>query len=217
MKYSFLGVLALMFVLSACGGGATNNAAPAPANTGGGTQENKAPENKPDDTPKEDTDKWKKVTTPTPEGWDDLSKDGLNELTSAKYNLLKKAPGDAPLIAKFADKHAPHASSGSDEEWQEWRENVSAVMIYNVSKTRDDMVDTLKKRGGDFLDGFDSTKVGEAKFSGSPFGAYIHADDKQKMLACVSNENGTYILVGIVRSDDARNLLDPYPTKIKPE
>lgn len=214
MKYSLFGVLALMFALSACGGGAVNNAAPAPENTGGGSaQENKAPEDNPDDGPKEDADKWKKVSTPTPDGWEDLSKDGLTELTSSKYGLLKKAPAGATLLAKFSDEHAPHASSGTDDEWTAWRESVSAVMVYNVSKTKDDPVDALKKHGGDFIDGFDAGAVG----NDPGFAVYVHADGGQKWAACVSNANGTYILIALVRNDAASDLMKPYPSNIKPE
>ena len=213
MKYSLVGALTLLFLLSACGGGAASNAAPAPAptNNGGTPEENKPPENKPDEGPKEDPDKWRNVTIPTPDGWHKASY-GHEELTKAANGVFKK-PGAFVRMGFFTDVEPPHASSGSDEEWDAWRDNVSAVFIYNVSKTEDSPVDTLKKHGGEFIDGFDSEQVREQ----SGMALYVHPNAQEKWAACVSNKNGTYVLVALVRNDAASDLMKPYPAKIKPE
>ncbi|MCA8917972.1 MAG: hypothetical protein KDB68_03595 [Planctomycetes bacterium] len=202
--------LLVLFTLSACGSGnvpAENTPAPAANNSGD------AKANTPDDTPKEDPDKWKKVVIPTPTGWDKLPKDGQAELRSDKFDLLLKPSGDFFLLDSFSDKASPHASSGTDEEWKEWRETVSAVFIYNASKTKDSPTETLKKHGGAFIKDFDSSKVGEV----SGFAVYMHPSAQDKWLACTSNERGTYILCALVRNEDASKLMKPYPGTIKPE
>ncbi|MCB9893706.1 MAG: hypothetical protein H6839_04580 [Planctomycetes bacterium] len=207
--------LVMILALAACGGGNTaDNTAPPPENKcSGGGDGGSAKSNKPDDTPKEDPDLWKKIVMPTPTGWDKLAKDGQAELRSDKYDLLLKPSSDFALLEAYSDKAAPHASSGTDEEWADWRANVSAVFIYNATKTKDDPVATLKKHGAAFITGFDAAVVREM----SGIALYVHNDAKDKWAACVSNERGTYILVALVRNDDASKLMKPYPASIKPE
>ena len=94
--------LAMILALAACGGGSntTDNSSAPPANTSGGDG-GSAKTNKPDDTPKEDPDLWKKIVMPTPKGWDKLAKDGQAELRSDKYDLLlKPAPRRQPAASK---------------------------------------------------------------------------------------------------------------------
>ena len=208
---SLLAVLAL----SACGGGA-DNASPAgntPAANTGGSAANTDKATNPDDPPKEDPDLWKKITTPTPKGWEKLAKDGQAELRKDGLDLLKKPGSEFFLLAAFGDKEAPHASSGTDEDWEAWRNEVSAVFVYNASKTKDDTVETLKKHGASFVEGFDGAGVR----SMNGIALYIQPDAEFKWLACVSNERGTYILTALVRNDDASNLMKQYPATIKPE
>lgn len=198
------------FSMAACGGGeAANNTAatntPAPA-------KNDAPANEPDEGPAVDPILWRKVTIPTPAGWVKPSH-GHAELTKSDYKILKKPGGEFVRLAFFTDTEPPHASSGSEPEWLEWRNNVSACFVYNASKTKDDPVETLKQHGGSFIDGFDAGKVGSV----GGFAVYKHPAADYKWLACTSNANGTYILCALVRSDDAENLMKPYPGTIKPE
>jgi hypothetical protein len=49
------------------------------------------------------------------------------------------------------------------------------------------------------------------------FAAYRHKAAPEKMMAAVSNERGTYILVALARSDDAANTLKQWPKEIQPE
>ncbi|MCA8916463.1 MAG: hypothetical protein KDB90_13715 [Planctomycetes bacterium] len=206
--------LAMILALAACGGGSntTDNSSAPPANTSGGDG-GSAKTNKPDDTPKEDPDLWKKIVMPTPKGWDKLAKDGQAELRSDKYDLLLKPDAAFSLLESYGDKPAPHASSGTDEEWTDWRNTVSAVFIYNASKTKDDPVATLKKHGAAFISGFDGSGVREM----SGVALYVHNEANDKWAACVSNERGTYILVALVRNEDASKIMKPYPATIKPE
>lgn len=201
--------LAMILALAACGGSG-NVAPPAGGDTGGGDNK-QPPANQPDEGPREDPDLWKKVATPTPTGWKRLAKDGQDELRNNKYDLLLKPTFH--LLAAFGDREIPHPSSGTDEEWQDWRDGVSAVFIYNVSKQKDDALESLKKHGAAFLNDFDAGAVR----SQNGMALYVQPGAEQKWLACVSNERGTYILAALVRNDDAANLMKPYPATIKPE
>jgi hypothetical protein len=209
-RWTLSACLLAALALSACGGGNTAANTTAPDNT---AKTNEAPKDNSSDEPKVDPDAWKKVSIPTPEGWDKMHKDGQSELRNSKYDLLLNPSSDYKYMAAFCDKPQPDATSGSDEEWKEWRETVSGVFVYNAAKTKEDPVETLKKHGAKFIKGFDAGAVRTA----GDIAVYIQPDAKDKWLACTSNERGTYILCALVRNTEAGELMKPYPAKIKPE
>lgn len=218
--------LTMIFTLGACGGGQANQPATNGAQTGdcggdaggdtgadtGGDTGSDSGGDTGEDGPKEDPYKYRKIKADAPEGWHNLVKDGVAELHKADYGILKEVD-KYEMLAKFSELETPHLSSGTDEEWDEWREATSAVFIYNVTKTEDAPVATLEELGGDFIDGFDKSAVREVQGAA----VYVHPDDETKWLACVSNANGTYVLTALVRSDAASDVLKPYPMTIEAE
>lgn len=216
--YACICVVALA-ALSACGGGDTNQPADGntpSADTGGDAcgddTDTDTGTDGPDEEPKEDPYKYRKIKADAPEGWHRLGNDGVFELQKPEFGLFTKVQGHE-LITKYSDVEHPHASSGTDEEWEEWRETVSAVLIYNVAKTPGDPVASLEEMGAEFIDGFDPGAVREQQ----GVAVYIHPDDDSRWLACVSNDNGVYVLDALVRSDGAGEVLKPYPMTIEAE
>ncbi|MBZ0136752.1 MAG: hypothetical protein K8I27_10305 [Planctomycetes bacterium] len=190
MKYSFLGIPALLFVLSACGGGAANNAAPAPDNTGGATQENKPPENKPDDTPREDPNAYRKVDGQIPQGWHSMAKPGRAELFSA--GVFNEPGSDLPVVAGICTPKAPGPTEG-DAEWEEWRGHVSAAILLYAGEPGQDVVKVMREKGAELIDGFDPTTV----VKDGALGGGASADGRFVYMA-FSNKLGTYVVVSAI-------------------
>lgn len=200
-------LLVLASVIAGCGGGENaggggNTADPAPANT------QKDPPK--DNTPPADPDAWRKVVGTEPEGWSKLAKTGYEELQSAKYSIIRKPKGDHVLLASVASVHAPHATSGTDAEWQAFRDQASAALLYNVSKKSEDAAEVLRRLGGDFLENFDTGAV-------KPDGKIATCVNGQQMLVALSLANGTYIVTAIARDDDARKAVVDWAKSFKPQ
>ncbi len=206
----------ILVTLVGCGGGENKGSEPAPQpapQANNSPAPNEEPTDPEPETPRPDPDKWRKVKTPAPDGWHKMGKEGRAELNKPDYGLLKAPPAEFQYIAAYADAEPPHASSGTDEEWTQWRDNASVVIVYAASKEQKDPLAVLKENGGKFIDGF----VPADAHDNPGFAAYTHQASPEKMLAAVSNERGTYILVALARSSEAGNKLKQWPNEIQPE
>jgi hypothetical protein len=206
----------ILVILVGCGAG--ENKGPEPATqpapqANNGPSPNEEPNDPEPEAPKPDPDKWRKVKTPAPAGWHKMGKEGRAELNKPDYGLLKAPPAEFQYIAAYADAEAPHASSGTDEQWMQWRENASVVIVYAASKEQTDPLAVLKDNGDKFIEGFVAADAND----NPGFAAYTHQASPEKMLAAVSNERGTYILVALARSEAAANVLKQWPKEIQPQ
>lgn len=203
------GLLAVVAVVAGCGGG---------ENAGGGTGGNAAdpaPENAQkdppkDNTPKADPDAWRKIAGTEPEGWSKLGKTGYEELQNAKYSIIRKPKADHVLLASVASMHAPHATSGTDAEWQAFRDQASAALLYSVSKKSEDAAEVLRRMGGEFIDNFDTGAV-------KPDGNIATCVNAERMLVALSLANGTYIVTAIARDADAQKAVIAWAKSFKPQ
>ena len=185
--------LLVLFALSACGSGnvpAENTPAPAANNSGD------AKANTPDDTPKEDPNKWREVEATHPGGWHTLEKYGLTELVNTK--VLKKAPAGFTFLDGITNPKPPGATEQDDAAWTEWGEQLSAAALFHVGKTGD-ALKALKDNGDKLVNGFDA---GSASMNGDV--AVAKAGDGKYVLAAISNENGTYLVVGVIIKEENR-------------
>ncbi|MCA8910495.1 MAG: hypothetical protein KDB82_02230 [Planctomycetes bacterium] len=190
--------LTAAFALAACGNGNTATNAPQ-TNTGsvGNTAaDNTAKSNKPDGGPKEDPNKWRNVEAVRPDGWDTLEKYGLTELVNTKE--LKKAPAGTTYLDGITRPKPPGATEQDEEPWTQWREQVSAAALFHVGDSGD-ALKALQDNGGKFVDGFDASL---ASMNGSVATAKV--DGGKHILAAVSNENGTYLIVGVIMKEENR-------------
>ena len=211
--------LLLPLALAACGGGSSTNSG---TNAGSGNAANQTPpagngakSNTGDDgkvdPPKEDPDAYRKVRIPAPAGWHKLSKGEQKEFYKAE--VLKDPGSDYPMLAAYADLEPPHSSSGTDADWKAWREDASILLVFNVSKKGEDAKAMLKQHGAKFLQGFNAEDVHTDEGNA----VYAHLDDPHKWMAGVSNTRGTYVVVALIRGEEAGNKIVVYPNEIKPE
>lgn len=208
LRAAALAVLASATALGGCGGGENQ----AGGGTGG-TDNTPAPANNTPsepDPPKADPDAWRKIKTAEPAGWSKLAKPGYEELQSNKHNILKKPVGDFVVLGSVGTMHAPHATSGTDEEWATFRNQVSAAMLYNVSKSSEDAAATLKRHGATFMEGYNEGAI-------KPDGKLASLVNGDHMLVAVSLPKGTYIITAIARSDADRQAVMEWAKSVKPE
>lgn len=211
----------LLFFAAACGGenaDTTENAYPSPPE-GGSTDETDdeiADEGDGNDDsvsgPGADEEPRDNVNLAAPEGWHLLSAEGRAEIQNSERGLFE-TPGPGFLhIGGFSSEEAPHPT-GAGEEWDEWRESASLVMVYAAPEAISDQAEALRTHGEAFIEGFDRTGVEQMR----GYAIYKHGEDDPRRLACVTNENGTYIFAGLARTDEAAALLETYQHELKPE
>jgi hypothetical protein len=208
--------LLLVLLTAACGRGGSNQAPPIAKDPAyGGPPVRPLPDanDESGQAPAEDAEPWRRVIIPAPEGWLRLGKEGRTELTRREHGLLAAPPAEHVLLAAWCSHDAPHASSGSDDDWAAWRESVSVALVYTLARELQDPLAELKARGANFLEGFEPDN---AQASGA-VATYIHKGAPEKRLAAVSNGRGTYILVGLARDAAAQTALDELARQIKPE
>lgn len=198
MKYSMIGILAMVFALSACGGGTAANNAPAPANTGGTAQDNTGPEDKPEDKPEEepqpDPNAHRNVSGTTPSGWHSMAKPGITELQNSGF--LKAPSGGLEWLTGISTPKVPGPTEG-DEEWNEWRDHMSAASLYYAGEPGQDLVSAMKSAGGKLIDGFNpETVVKDGALAGGA------TDDGRYVYMAFSNKLGTYVVVGVLASGE---------------
>lgn len=222
MKRTLAASLCLLLTLaSACGSENTETAetSPPPVDSrdeapndaaAGDSDETTEATREPDEEPDEDV--RGKVTLAAPPGWHLLSTEGRAEVQNPQRGFFE-APGSGfLLIGGFASEEAPHPT-GASEEWDEWREGVSFVLVYAAPEAISDQAEALRTHGGAFIDGFDETGVEQMR----GYAVHAHGDDDPRRLACVTNDNGTYIFAGLARTDEAAELIDSYQHELKPE
>lgn len=208
LRAAALAMLASATALGGCGGGENQSG----GGTGGTDNAPAQSNNKPGEPepPKADPDAWRKIKSAEPDGWSKLSKPGYEELQSTKHKILKKPVGDFVVLGSVASMHAPHATSGTDEEWTTFRNQASAALLYNVSKTSDDAAATLKRHGATFMEGYNEGAI-------KPDGKLASLVNGDYMLVAVSLAQGTYIITAIARSDADRQAVMEWAKSVKPE
>jgi hypothetical protein len=198
MRTRTAGMLALMFtfLLGACGGAASNG--PASDNTGPGPTGNIAQDDKPDDGPAPDPNAYREIDGAVPEGWFTLNKPGWTELFAA--GLIGDPGNSLKLVKGICTPKVPGPTEG-DEEWNHWRDGVSAAILFHADTARLDLAAAMKKHGPLLVKNFDPAtlrKEGELVGGGS--------GDERYLYAAFSNKLGTYVAVVYVASGEGHTL-----------
>jgi hypothetical protein len=213
MKRAFTCLLFLL-ALGACGGGGTannttNNGGPAPAN------DKPAPVNSGDtgddgkvESPKEDPDKYKKVSGKMPEGWHALKPHVEKELKSH----IKPLPAGWKFTNGVVNSEAPGASERA-EKWSDWAKHAAGAMLYFVG-------DKLMTPRAAVEAHASSLAAGEPDIKEGGGIAWTLMQGGEVMVLGMSNKYGTYVAVGIVLTTDpepAREAIRKWAESVKPE
>lgn len=192
-------ILLCALALAGCGGGAVNNQ-PAGDTTGGckpAPVNDTAPANKPDDTPPDDTPKedpylYQKVKAAPVGGWVVLSKDGRSELLK---HTKPDLPKELKYVAGVCNVKAPGGTEG-EAHWAEWIEQAAGAILYYAGKGKIDPAGAVAEYAPRIADG--SPEVhGEGNI------AWAGMSGGKVLVVALENKLGTYIVVGIIKAEDA--------------
>lgn len=202
MRYFAFAIISIgaLFVFSSCGGGVNE---PAPNVNSPTTTEDQVASDDDDgtdtgeETPKKDPNKWRNIKGDIPADWHKLAKPGRNELYNA--GIINEVESDTGFVAGIVTPEAPGPTEG-DVEWDEWREHVSAAMLFHISNEKLDLVKAIQDAGPKYIDDFDKTTVtddGDMAGGASPNMRYIYM--------ALSNDNGTYVIVAVLNEGESHD------------
>lgn len=200
--------LAMILVVSACGGGANtpaNGGTPEANKTGG---DGGAKANTPDEPPKEDPDFYKKLKSAMPAGWHALKSPVRKELE----RHLKPVPADWKFVSGIVNSEAPGPTE-PDEAWGEWEKQAAGAMLYFVGKEQK----PAKAAAAELAK---QVAAGEGDAEGSDTLAWLEMQGGEVPVYALSNKLGTYLIVGVVLTSEteaAKAAIRKWAESVKPE
>jgi hypothetical protein len=145
-----------------------------------------------DDTPDTRPPAPPQVRHTVPQGWVNLNRDGRQEIFSA--GRLISDSWKLPIVASIADRPLPHLTSGTDEEWTAWRQDVGAAIAYRLPEPGmlpgEELAAVLIKYGSMIVPGFDEGRVKpDERFA-------THVSDDGFLVMVIAADNVLFLVTG---------------------